>query len=74
MDALLKLLNLSERVTYVRGDPAYAFRFEPTFLGVDLCSSAGAGGNSASTIPIIRLTWYGYPIALLILPKQRWVD
>ena len=74
MDTLLKFLNLSERVTYVRGDPAYAFRVEPTFLGVDLCSSAGAGGNSALIILIIRLTWYGYPIALLILLKQRWVD
>lgn len=27
MDALLKLLNLSDRVTYIRGDPAYACRF-----------------------------------------------
>ena len=72
MVALLKLLNLSDRVTYVRGDPAYAYRFE--FLGVDPSSSAGAGGNSVLNILIIRSTWYGYPIALLILPKQRWVD
>lgn len=71
MDALLKLQNLSDRVTYIRGDPAYAYRFEPTFLGVDRSSSAGAGGNSILTIPIIRLTWYGYLIALLISPKQR---
>jgi hypothetical protein len=74
MDTLLQLLSLSDRVTYVRGDPAYAYRFEPTFLGVNLSSSAGAGGNSVLTILVIRLTWYGYPIALLILPKRRWVD
>jgi len=74
MDALLKLLNLTNRVTYVRGDPAYAYRFEPSFLRADLNSSAGAEGNSVLTILIIRLTWYGYPIALLILPKPRWVD
>lgn len=71
MDALLKLLKLSDRVTYVRGDPACAIFIDVS--RVDLKPSAGVVENSALPILTILSTWYGCPIALLILPRQRWV-